>query len=577
MSISTGFTAKQASIRILKKVFLILSSMFFISFSNIFSQGILPIDSLKMNDSTGVPLMVNDTISTSGIVTSILQLGTGTSGPGTIQNANTAVSVYGNVFTQTPGLQIGDSVVITDWKVTNYSGLTELQSTANSTVKIISSGHKVEPALVTISDINNEAWDGFEKYEGMYVQINGVTFADTGNGYDTFNLHTSTSGWNYHITNGTDTLIFRIVKTNTSLIGKPVPRGPVSIVGIIQQYKSTAPYNSGYEIFPLDSSSIIAKTILPIDSLKMNNNTGIPLMVNDTISTSGIVTSILQLGTGTSGPGTIQNANTAVSVYGNVFTQTPGLQIGDSVVITDWKVTNYSGLTELQSTANSTVKIISSGHKVEPALVTISDINNEAWDGFEKYEGMYVQINGVTFADTGNGYDTFNLHTSTSGWNYHITNGTDTLIFRIVKTNTSLIGKPVPRGPVSIVGIIQQYKSTAPYNSGYEIFPLDSSSILISVNVEENQNKNYSYNLFQNYPNPFNPSTTISFSVPFAQKVELTVYDIMGRKVATLFNSVAHAGITNVNFNAAKLASGVYIYSIKTNTKTMTKKLMLLK
>jgi hypothetical protein len=140
-----------------------------------------------------------------------------------------------------------------------------------------------------------------------------------------------------------------------------------------------------------------------------------------------------------------------------------------------------------------------------------------------------------------------------------------------------LIGKQVPRGPVSIVGIIQQYKSTAPYNSGYEIFPLDSSSILISVNVEENQNKNYSYNLFQNYPNPFNPSTTISFSVPFAQKVELTVYDIMGRKVATLFNSVAHAGITNVNFNAAKLASGVYIYSIKTNTKTMTKKLMLLK
>jgi hypothetical protein len=577
MSISTGFTAKQASIRILKKVFLILSSMFFISFSNIFSQGILPIDSLKMNDSTGVPLMVNDTISTSGIVTSILQLGTGTSGPGTIQNANTAVSVYGSVFTQTPGLQIGDSVVITDWKVTNYSGLTELQSTANSTVKIISSGHKVEPALVTISDINNEAWNGFEKYEGMYVQINGVTFADTGSSYDTFNLHTSTSGWNYHITNGTDTLIFRIVKTNTSLIGKPVPTGPVSIVGIIQQYKSTAPYNSGYEIFPLDSSSIIAKTILPIDSLKMNNNTGIPLMVNDTISTSGIVTSILQLGTGTSGPGTIQNANTAVSVYGSVFTQTPGLQIGDSVVITDWKVTNYSGLTELQSTANSTVKIISSGHKVEPALVTISDINNEAWNGFEKYEGMYVQINGVTFADTGSSYDTFNLHTSTSGWNYHITNGTDTLIFRIVKTNTSLIGKPVPTGPVSIVGIIQQYKSTAPYNSGYEIFPLDSSSILISVNVEENQNKNYSYNLFQNYPNPFNPSTTISFSVPCAQKVELTVYDIMGRKVATLFNSVAHAGITNVNFNAAKLASGVYIYSIKTNTKTMTKKLMLLK
>ncbi len=527
-----------------------------------------PIDSLKMNDSVGIPVKLTDTVSTSGIVTSILQLGTGNSGPGTIQNANTAISIYSSFFTSTPGLQIGDSVIVSNFKVSQYKGLTELTSITSSAVNIISSGHKVKPLVVKISDIKNQAWNGFEKYEGMLVRINKVQFVQT----DSFTIGTAL-GANFQFFDATDTLDIRILKTNSSLKNKPIPTGLVDIVGIVQQFDDTTPYNSGYQILPLDSSGIISRLITPIDSLKENNANGISQMLNDTVNTTGIVTSIKQLGTGNSGPGTIQNANTAVSIYGNTFTGTPGLQIGDSVVVYDWKVVNHNGLTELSYIASSSVQIISSGHIITPLLVTIPEIKNQPWNGFEKYEGMLLQINDVHFVQTG----TFEVGNA-SGVNYKITNDTDTLDLRIVKTNLSLIGKPIPTGNLNIVGILQQYKTSAPYNSGYQILPLDSSGINIINAIEDNQNNLVNaYQLSQNYPNPFNPSTTIRFNLPVAGNVRLTVFNILGQEVKTLVNGYREAGQNTVTFEAKNLSSGIYIYKIEAGSFTQTKKMTLLK
>ena len=71
-----------------------------------------------------------------------------------------------------------------------------------------------------------------------------------------------------------------------------------------------------------------------------------------------------------------------------------------------------------------------------------------------------------------------------------------------------------------------------------------------------------SFNLNQNYPNPFNPSTTISYSVPKSQFVELKVYNLLGQLATTLVNKQQNAGNYSVTFNANKLASGVYVYSL---------------
>ncbi|TVQ13668.1 MAG: T9SS C-terminal target domain-containing protein [Balneolaceae bacterium] len=84
--------------------------------------------------------------------------------------------------------------------------------------------------------------------------------------------------------------------------------------------------------------------------------------------------------------------------------------------------------------------------------------------------------------------------------------------------------------------------------------------------------------LDQNYPNPFNPSTTIRFTMPSAGNASLVIYDVLGRRVATLFsNREFSAGTQLAEFNASDLASGVYLYRLVTDSGIQTRKMTLLK
>ncbi|WP_428235893.1 T9SS type A sorting domain-containing protein [Gracilimonas sp.] len=86
-----------------------------------------------------------------------------------------------------------------------------------------------------------------------------------------------------------------------------------------------------------------------------------------------------------------------------------------------------------------------------------------------------------------------------------------------------------------------------------------------------------SFDLKQNYPNPFNPTTNITFDLPRAANVSLTVYDMLGRKVATLVNERMTAGTHTAAFDASRLASGMYIYRIEAGSFESIKKMMLIK
>ncbi len=72
-----------------------------------------------------------------------------------------------------------------------------------------------------------------------------------------------------------------------------------------------------------------------------------------------------------------------------------------------------------------------------------------------------------------------------------------------------------------------------------------------------------SYRLDQNHPNPFNPRTTISYALPADGHVLLSLYDVRGRRVATLVNQTQSAGEHSLVFAPADLASGVYFYQLK--------------
>ncbi|HVN48191.1 MAG TPA: FG-GAP-like repeat-containing protein [Bacteroidota bacterium] len=89
--------------------------------------------------------------------------------------------------------------------------------------------------------------------------------------------------------------------------------------------------------------------------------------------------------------------------------------------------------------------------------------------------------------------------------------------------------------------------------------------------------------LNQNYPNPFNPSTMISYDLPKSSYVKLQIYDVLGRLVTTLVDGVQPVGRQNIQWNAGRLSSGVYIYRLHARSQdgasdfTSSKKLLLMK
>ena len=115
--------------------------------------------------------------------------------------------------------------------------------------------------------------------------------------------------------------------------------------------------------------------------------------------------------------------------------------------------------------------------------------------------------------------------------------------------------------------------------TGYTVY---RSSLPTIDAVKEIKNElPLSYKLLQNYPNPFNPTTMINYQLAMTSDVNLSIYNILGQKVATLVNKKQPAGNYSVEWNASGFASGIYIYQLTAKgqqQKAMfTKKLVLLK
>lgn len=95
------------------------------------------------------------------------------------------------------------------------------------------------------------------------------------------------------------------------------------------------------------------------------------------------------------------------------------------------------------------------------------------------------------------------------------------------------------------------------------------------TNVIENSISDF--NLKQNYPNPFNPSTTISYALPKDGMVTIKIYDALGREVQTLVDEFQQTGRYTAEFDASRLASGIYIYKLVSGDYSAVKKMLLIK
>jgi photosystem II stability/assembly factor-like uncharacterized protein len=94
---------------------------------------------------------------------------------------------------------------------------------------------------------------------------------------------------------------------------------------------------------------------------------------------------------------------------------------------------------------------------------------------------------------------------------------------------------------------------------------------------EDNYSMPEDFMLYQNYPNPFNPTTTIRYQTPKAGIINLKVYDVLGKEVATLVDEYKPAGSYSIEFNGEGLASGIYIYQLRAGRIIKSNKMVLMK
>jgi hypothetical protein len=134
----------------------------------------------------------------------------------------------------------------------------------------------------------------------------------------------------------------------------------------------------------------------------------------------------------------------------------------------------------------------------------------------------------------------------------------------------SCFGQPI----VGVTGTGEYYAASG--------FVSDSAPVPVKVVEVETATLPNRYDLAQNYPNPFNPTTVIQFSLPRSGLVTLEIFDITGRKVITLVGEELEAGVKRVTWDGCdrrgvEVASGVYLYRLRVNDFSDTRKMLLLK
>jgi hypothetical protein len=197
--------------------------------------------------------------------------------------------------------------------------------------------------------------------------------------------------------------------------------------------------------------------------------------------------------------------------------------------------------------------------------------------------GFIVGLNGVYLKTTNQGavWNSVNIGTSSSLYSIKFTNA---LIGYLAKENGVL---KTTDGGNTWQEVLQQGNDTL-FSAFFlnpevgfvggtngKVFKTTTGGV-IGINQISTEIPN-EFDLEQNYPNPFNPTTNIKFAIPKLANVRLAVYDLLGREVESLVNQQLTPGTYEVNWNAAKFSSGIYMYRIVANDFSMVKKMSLIK
>ncbi|MFQ5649299.1 MAG: ethylbenzene dehydrogenase-related protein [bacterium] len=156
-------------------------------------------------------------------------------------------------------------------------------------------------------------------------------------------------------------------------------------------------------------------------------------------------------------------------------------------------------------------------------------------------------------------------------------NGVWTVEFKRALTSDGDDFSVVSEGSVQFATEIFDNEGSGHPGDGFDATVYTLNFPLISSVSETGPQIPGTYALNQNYPNPFNPRTTITFSLPDAGHTVLKIYNLLGQEVATLVDENLDAGAHTIDFGAANLSSGIYLYKLSVNGFSEIKKMALVK
>ncbi|MFD2566639.1 DUF5689 domain-containing protein [Pseudotenacibaculum haliotis] len=241
----------------------------------------------------------------------------------------------------------------------------------------------------------------------------------------------------------------------------------------------------------------------------------------------------------------IQDGTAAILIDDADGTVTTSYNVGDGITGIRGQLSSFGGVLQIVPQVDPGAAT-ATGLPVTPQVVTIADLDAN----FNDYESEWITINDVTFNDA-DGTATFS-----SGTNYDITDGTNTLVFRTQFSGADFIGSVIPTSSANITGIAAEFNGTS------QIFATSSSNIVLSV--QRNDIEGYSA-----YPNPVR-GNSFTITTNSIDKKQVVLFNVLGRKVF----SQSFSG-TRKTMDIPNLTPGVYVLKVTEGAKIATQKLII--
>lgn len=213
-----------------------------------------PISAVRLNNATGVSTRLGQIVTVQGVVTASdeFRTGGGERGPSVFEDGTAGLSVFSPTGV-TAQVDTGEEVILLG-RVDQFFGLNQLN---NETIVVERVGFPgtPEPPVVTLAQLASQPVTT-EPFESRLVRVNGVTVNTT--------VWTAEgSGTNYQLTDATGTLDIRI-NPGTDLAGTPAPTGPFDVIGVLSQFRPSAPFVGGYQLMPRRQADVLPQLDAPV-------------------------------------------------------------------------------------------------------------------------------------------------------------------------------------------------------------------------------------------------------------------------------------------------------------------------